>query len=238
MQALLYNARMTSRNHETFGQALKKAYRAAGINQAELARRLNIDPGQVSRWVNDRAVPHHDNLRRIEEELGADLSGAFEASVPTCELYVSAPITGLSEQDVAAHHDAVSKVVQVAKKNVNSLHWPGDGIRGVADLMAPDLATERNMRILQYCTALLFLQFAEIEKPSSALIELGIALGRRMRTTMIVESGLRHPFMLDGFAAVASSLNFLPKARIYTVRSVDDACNLIHRNGRELLGLE
>jgi hypothetical protein len=73
--------------------------------------------------------------------------------------------------------------------------------------------------------------------PSSSLIELGCALGRRLKTTIIMQADLHQPFMLDGFGAVAASLSFLPKARVYTVRSVEHACDLITRNGRELLGL-
>ncbi|MEZ5341205.1 MAG: hypothetical protein R2706_07095 [Acidimicrobiales bacterium] len=69
-------------------------------------------------------------------------------------------------------------------------------------------------------------------------MELGIALGMRHKTTMIVHEDLVQPFMFgNGFGAVAAELDFLPKARIYTVSSVAAACELIDRNGRELLGL-
>lgn len=236
VRVMRYHARMATQG-ETFGQAIKQALLAAGVTQAGLARRLVIDAGQVSRWVTDKAIPLQKTVERIEEELGADLSTAFRVSTPVHELYVSAPITGLGRRGVGAHHDAVATVVDVAKRHVNSLFWPGAGIRGVSDLVAPDIATERNMKVMQSCSALLFVQFAEIVRPSSSLVELGIGLGRRMKTTMILHADIEQPFMLAGFDGVASSLPFLPRARIYRVHSVDEACDLVDGSGRELLGL-
>lgn len=236
--ALSYNARMVDQPQETFGQALKKALRAGGVSQAELSRRLDIDPGQVSRWATDKALPQAKTVERMETELGADLSGALQRSAPICELYVSSPILGLGRRGVAGHHEAVSAVVDAASPHVNAYYWPGSNVRSTADLLAADIATENNMRVFQHCQALLFLQFGEIVRPSSSLIELGLALGMRKKTTVIWLSELQRPFMLNGFQGVAASLSFLPKARIYEVESVDEACDLIDHNGRQLFGLE
>jgi hypothetical protein len=97
-------------------------------------------------------------------------------------------------------------VVQSAHQHVNGAYWPGEGIRSADDLAAADLATERNMRIIAQCQALLYLQFSDVVRPTSALIELGIALGRRIKTTVIVRRGLPTPYVLDGFGGVAAKL--------------------------------
>jgi transcriptional regulator with XRE-family HTH domain len=228
---------MAAQGNATFGEALKQAIKAARSNQARLAEALDIDPGQVSRWVNNKAVPHAETVGRIEEFLDADLSDPFSASLPDNELYVSAPISGLGKRGITEHHDAVAQVVQAIRHHVNSLYWPGESIKRAADLVAPDIATERNMKVLARCSALLYLQFAEITGPSSALIELGYALGHRTKTTIIMKSDVREPYMLDGFGGVAARLNSLPQARLYKVHSVEEAFTLIDRNGRELLGL-
>lgn len=207
------------------------------MNQARLAEQLGIDPGQVSRWATGKAVPHVQMVSRIEAILAADLSQSFAASVPEFELYVSAPIASLDDAALRGHHDEVSSVVEALADHVSALYWPGWPITKTYDLVAADIATERNFRIIAHCTALLYLQFAPIIRPSSALIELGFALGRRLKTTVIVKAGLEQAYMLENFGAVAASLSFLPKARLYTVRSVADACDLVGRNGRELLGL-
>ena len=93
------------------------------------------------------------------------------------------------------------------------------------------------MKALYSSQAYLYLQFAEVVRPSSAFVELGFALGRKMKVTIIVQQGLKNPFMLRGFRAVAESLDFLPKARTYEVASADEAASLIKGSGRELLGL-
>lgn len=58
-----------------------------------------------------------------------------------------------------------------------------------------------------------------------------------MKTTIIKSESVDLAPMLDGFSGVAASLNFLPKARIYSVKDDDAACDPVQRNGRELLGL-
>src|SRR4051812_17272001 len=88
---------------QTYGQALRAALKGATTTQAELARALNVDPGQVSRWATDKAVPHAQTVRKIESILGADLSEAFQRSTPAHELYVSAPITGLAGESISKH---------------------------------------------------------------------------------------------------------------------------------------
>jgi len=236
-QAWCYHARMDAQGRATFGKALKAAIAAARYTQAGLARELHIDAGQVSRWVNGRAIPHKETTARIEQILRTDLSAAFAASSPEYELYVAAPITGLKIEDIGQHNTAVNEVVKAAGAHVNSLYWPGEQIRSRSDLTAPDIATERNMQVLQRSAALLYLQFMEVVRPSGSLIELGCALGWRLKTTVIMQEDLDRPFMLENFSGVAASLGFLPNARIYRVKSVRDACDLITKNGRALLGL-
>src|SRR5689334_2111755 len=96
-QACCYHARMDTQVRTTFGKALKAAIAAARYTQAGLARELHIDAGQVSRWVNGKAIPHKETAAKIEQILGADLSAALAASSPEYELYVAAPITGLKD---------------------------------------------------------------------------------------------------------------------------------------------
>jgi len=228
---------MNGHDHSTFGHALKSSIATARYSQARLARELHVDPGQVSRWANDKAVPHGDTVARIEQILGTDLFESFSAAAPEYELYVAAPVTSLNADDIGRHNEAVAQVLTEAKAHVDSLYWPGENVHAVSDLAAADIATEKNLRVLRNSSAFLYLQFIEMVHPSSALIELGCALGWRLKTTIITLAGLHQPFMLDGFGTVAASLTFLPKARTYRVKSVSEACDLVKRNGRELLSL-
>jgi transcriptional regulator with XRE-family HTH domain len=230
---------MAAQPAASFAVALRAALESAGLTQATLARELQLDPAQVSRWINGKAVPNSANVRLIEKILSADLADSFSASTPKYELYVSAPVAELNPQDMPAHHDAVAKVASAAGAHVNSLYWPGERFREPLDIRhaAADILTEQNMVALNQCSAFLYLQFAEIVGPSSALIELGYALARHMKITMITQAGLTSPYMLKNFSTAVANLNFLPNARIYSVASAEDASALISANGRALLGL-
>jgi transcriptional regulator with XRE-family HTH domain len=228
---------MPPQQRATFGTALRAALRQARRHQSELARELAIDPSQVNRWARDKALPHATYVARIDAFLGSDLAGILPELTPEYELFVSAPIMGVGRDAIAGHHDDVARVVEAARQHVNGLYWPGEDVRSIDDLVAPDIATARKFRALVGCQAYLYVQFAEMVYPSSALVEFGFALGRRIKTTVIVLGGLASPFMLDGFAGVANGLKFLPDARVYTVPSVSHAVGLVERSGREMLGL-
>lgn len=228
---------MAEQRSATFGAALAVALSNARQTQADLARGLGIDPGQVSRWVNNKTRPHVGTVDKIEGLLGVDLMPAFEASLPELELYVAAPITGLGSKRVSDHRDKVAQVVEGLRPHVHSYYWAGEEIGSLDDLQASDLATENNLRRFENAQACLFIQLDEIEGPSGSLIELGLALGMKKKTTIIIREGLRTPFMLKGFQGVAPKFRFLPEARIYPVANVGDAVRLVSRNGRPLLGL-
>jgi transcriptional regulator with XRE-family HTH domain len=231
---------MPPQDHPSFANALSQALRDKQISQAALARELKVDPSQVNRWVRGNAIPHFDNVQRIEKFLKTDLSDAFTKSTSDNELFVSAPISGIADENIPEHHDAVAKVVAAARQHVNGLVWPGELIRTATDRRnaAADITTERNMTILVDCPAYLYLQFVEVVGPSSAFVELGFALGRKKKVTIIVKKGLTSPYMLRGFGAVAARLKFLPEARIYTeVESPEEAASVVEGTGRELFGL-
>ena len=229
---------MAEEERQDFGAALRAAIVGARYTQARLAKEIGTNATQVSRWVNNRARPHVSSLAAIEKTLGVNLMPEFQAAAPQYELFVSAPITGLHPELVGEHHDAVKRVVEAARAQVNSLYWPGEEVSSLDDLRAADLATTRTMTGLQQSEALLYLQFEEVTHPSGALVEVGIALGMRKKVTALIRRGLDLPYMLEDFTGVARGLQFLPDARIYTsVVDVDDAIRRINRNGRELLGL-
>jgi transcriptional regulator with XRE-family HTH domain len=233
---LEYDARMTGQESASFGETLKAALRKAGMKQADLARALRVDAGQVSRWCSGK-VPGIDRQPELERALGVDFSAAFASSLPKYELFVSAPIGGVAEEDKEDHQAAVQRIVDAAKEHVNGVYWPGLSGAHVGDFTAPDLVTEQNLRALSECHAYLYVQFAEMVHPSSSLIELGFALGKKLKTTIIVKDGVTLPYMLDGFGGVAASLPFLPKARVYQLADVEHAVARVARNGRELFGL-
>jgi transcriptional regulator with XRE-family HTH domain len=226
----------------TLGSALLQAIRSEGLSQRWLARQLGTDPTQVSRWVNNKAVPRAETVREIENKLGIDLSEAIqrplpasEQSAPDYDLFVSAPINGLTRKEIEIHRGEVSKVVAATKEVVGKVYWPGEEVSSWSDFEAPDLATEAVFRALASCRAYLYLQFAQTVNPSGALVELGFALGRRIKTTMIIKRNIHTPYMFEGFQGVAAKLDSLPEAHIYVVDEINQAVRLIEVDGRRFL---
>jgi hypothetical protein len=161
----------------------------------------------------------------------------FDATNPAFELYLAAPISGLDAACVAEHHDAVERISAEATKVTNGVYWPGRDIHTMNDLAAADIVTRDNLEVLSHCDGLLYVQLSDVAHPTGALIELGIALGRRIKTTIMIQKDLPLPFMLRNFEGVAARSQIMPDARVDFVEDVDDVIQRIGRNGREIFGL-
>lgn len=228
---------MAAQPDRSFSDLLREALAISELSQAALASALGIDAGQVSRWVNGKAgAPRDERIREIEQILGVNIIDSLSKSELKNHVYISAPIVGLDENSLASHVRKIESVVQSVARMTSSYYWPGSEIESMSQLLAADIATEQNLRVLGDSDAFLYLQFDEVIRPTSALVELGIALGRKIKTTIIVGTGLRQPYMFDGFVGVAANLRFLPHVHLYTVKSPAEAIRLIERNSTALFG--
>jgi transcriptional regulator with XRE-family HTH domain len=228
---------MSAQGDSTLGGQLLRALKKKGWTQSRLAQEVHIDPSRVSLWTRDLATPSVSHLQLIDEALGSHLEKEWSPASRGADLYVSAPITGLSEGALRAHNLKVAQIVTVVRKYIPNVYWPGEDIHELTELAEPDITTEQNMRVLGNSSGLLYLQFADMVHPSGALMELGIALGRKLRTTVIVDKGLATPYMLNVLPAVGVQENFLPKARVYQ-KTVKEAIALIDRHKADLFGFD
>ena len=62
----------------SIGENLKKARKAAGVTQKELAERLQVYQKDISRWENNELTPSAINLARICRELNASADEILE----------------------------------------------------------------------------------------------------------------------------------------------------------------
>lgn len=60
------------------GENIKKARKAAGVTQKELAERLQVYQKDISRWENNELVPSAINLAKICRELNASADEILE----------------------------------------------------------------------------------------------------------------------------------------------------------------
>ncbi len=62
----------------SLGENIKKARKAAGVSQAELAEHLQVYQKDISRWENGVYTPTLDVFARICKELGASADELLE----------------------------------------------------------------------------------------------------------------------------------------------------------------
>jgi transcriptional regulator with XRE-family HTH domain len=62
--------------------SIRQMREAAGITQAELARRLGVAAPLVARWESPSGRPKVDTLQRIADALGLNLSVTFLSAIP------------------------------------------------------------------------------------------------------------------------------------------------------------
>lgn len=229
---------MDRKLQEAPGDVVRALLDERGLVHGEFARKINATPSAFSKWLAGTRVPSWEAQEAIDKALDLDLSGKWTARSGPKRLFVSAPGEGLRPKDRSEHRQKVEKVVTAIKNQVDVVHWPGSNVLGPEDLGAPGPATKRSLELLNESQALVYLQFSEMVRPTSSLVELGIALGRKMRVTVFIQEGLHQPFMMSNFDGVAARLPFMPDARTYEVKSPDQVVRWIKKDGAHLLGFK
>lgn len=89
---------------ETFGQALRRLRRGAGLSQPQLAQRVPTDQSAVSRWETGRTTPSRDVVEQLDELLdaGGDLARLVFPAAPEPPRPVDRPVTGDDIDDLRA----------------------------------------------------------------------------------------------------------------------------------------
>jgi len=65
---------MNNQNEKTIEEMLEKILLEKNFSQQDLAKKLNVDPAQVSRWLNNTTKPRRVaifKIKKIYEELTA-----------------------------------------------------------------------------------------------------------------------------------------------------------------------
>jgi transcriptional regulator with XRE-family HTH domain len=227
---------MAAQGRARFHVTLKAAL--GDHKQVWLADRLGVSETTVSRWMTDKTRPLREQAAKAAELLGEpEVLEVFDATKAPYELYLASPISGLRSTEVAAHRDAIEMIATEAETVTNGVYWPGRDIHSKTELAAADIVTRDNLEVLRHCHGLLYVQLADVTHPTGALVELGIALGRQIKTTVMIKRGVPLPFMLRNFEGVAARSPIMPDARVDFVDTAEDVVALIKRNGREIFGL-
>ena len=76
--SLLYSKEVTKPSTTPLARRLADRTSALGITRAELARRLDQKPGNVSRWLTGRVRPTVDSLRALADALETTVDALLE----------------------------------------------------------------------------------------------------------------------------------------------------------------
>lgn len=67
---------------EAFGARLQRFRTDAGLNQADVAKRMGVSAPSVSSWENGRARPKHDRMAKLAAILGVETADLLEDAPP------------------------------------------------------------------------------------------------------------------------------------------------------------
>lgn len=217
------------------GERLRQWLDAAGLTQAELARLLNVDAAQVSRWCTGRAPLRGEYVDRLIELL-AERDVQVELPRGT-RVFLSTPMAALDNANYEEDRLAATGVYEHLCQIAAPVYWPAAQIASTAGFEAPDLATERNLRALMEAEAFVFLQLRELAHPTSCHVELGMAIAWQMPVTIFAADEGSLPYTLQRFSAIAGRVGMGGRYRFYSISSSADAVRLLGIHGAELIGV-
>ena len=150
-------------------------------------------------------------------------------------VFLSTPMAALAE-DYETDRKAAKELFDHLNELVPPVYWAGAEIASTEQFEASDIAAEKNFGALSAANALVYLQLRELTHPTSALVELGVALASKKPVTVFAPSEDCLPYALRHFEAVSDRVG-LSRFRFYSAPDVGEAIRLISLHGPELIGL-
>lgn len=218
------------------GIQLRQWLTLAHMTQAELARHLHVDPGQVSRWCTEKAPLRYEYATTIVEIL-RERGVQAELPQPGARVFLSTPMAALDPDDYKRDRDAASSVYEQLCRIASPVYWGAAQIASAEEFEAPDLAVEQNLAALDASDAFVYLQLRELTRPTSAHVEIGMAIASKKPVTVFAPSEDDLPYVLRQFEAISGRAGFGGRFRFYSIRSAADASRLLTIHGPQLIGL-
>jgi DNA-binding transcriptional MocR family regulator len=150
-------------------------------------------------------------------------------------VYLSTPMAALSKDYLSDRATAQSFFEQL-NELTPPVYWPGENIKSVDQFESSDIAAEKNFAALTVANAFVYLQQSELTRPTSSLVELGVALASKKPITVFAPSEELLPYTLRHFETAARKVGF-GRFRFYCTSSVEEAVRLLALHGPELIGL-
>jgi hypothetical protein len=218
------------------GPLLREWLDTADLSQAQLAKHLHVDAGQVSRWCRDH-VPLRGAHAAAVIALMRERGVTVEPPAPGHRIFLSTPMAALDGSSYEADRAAAATVHDALAVIAAPVYWPAGGIGSAQQFEAPDLATDHNLTALGEAEAFVYLQLRTLIRPTSCHVEIGMAIALQIPVTVFAPSEDALPYMLRRFEATASRAGVGGRYRFYPVDGAADAVRLLTIHGPDLLGL-
>jgi DNA-binding transcriptional regulator YhcF (GntR family) len=149
-------------------------------------------------------------------------------------VFLSTPMAALGPE-YEAEHLAAQTLYEHLGQVAPPVYWAAQ-IRSSDQFEASDIAADKNFTALAVANSFVYLQQGALSHPTSALVELGIALATKKPVTVFAPSEGDLPYSLRRFEAVSERSGF-GRFRFYSTPSVEEAVRLLTIHGPELIGL-
>lgn len=214
-------------------RAVRRAHKNGAFSQAWLAEQVSVEPSTVSRWMNN-VRPREAKLNEIVGVL-QEAGHLPDAVVPSSNVFLSTPMASLQSSEYSTDREAAQRLYEALTDVGFTVYWGALGLLTPSDFEAPDLATKANLDALMSADAFVYAQSSVPVRPTSSLVELGMALAFRIPVTVFARREEELPYMLHSFSNVPESVPQLGTYRLYASTSIDAACGLIRRHQQSIL---
>lgn len=147
------------------------------------------------------------------------------------DLYVSAPMASQNDDERKKFNESVKAQLKAIKLKCGfSIYYAGDDTDSSAGDDIPSIALRHNVKRMRASKRYMFVYTQYV--PTSAFIELGMALALCKPSVWFVKKDVQLPYLMRGYQA--SGTEGLPTITVHEISNLDDITKFVNINGKEI----
>jgi hypothetical protein len=185
------------------------------------------------RGISEGADKRFEELKTSHVVLPAPAGGAENGIRVKYEfdLFVSAPMASQSDDERKAYNEKVRAQLKAIKLKCGfSIYYAGDDTDSTAGDDVPQIALRHNVRRMRASKRYMVIYTQYV--PTSAFIEMGMALALGKPSVWFVKKGVNQPYLMRGYQAGGSG--GLPPIAVHEITDLDDITKVVNINGKEI----
>lgn len=205
---------------EELAGCIREQMKAHGRTRYDFYRELSADAKTVRRWLSGQSIPDYRYQEKLRELLGQEVFDAIERARDAradgltqhgVDVFLASPV-GPAGEDLAIADAYARPLYEALLRAGRAVYWAGAAIQTPDDLDPPAVALARSSDALLDARFLVYAHLPGLGRPSSALIQAGMALARHMPVTVVCESEHELPslFQTDAHHVYRTMREFAP----------------------------